>query len=396
MANSRGRGPTLAKDINRKLVYQTIKQRRNTSRVEVAKLLHLNKNTVNSIVDEMLANQFIQEFGPQITNNAGRKPIKIGFNAKRKWSIGVQLTSTDIYWAVADLYAKPLASFSTPLESTSPNQVAAMLLSGIKQISAQFDLSCCIGMGIGIPGLIEGGLGKIIYSSHLGWNHVDLLSILKTQINLPIQIDHSVKLASLGELWYGAGQGLDHFIYCNFGNGVGCSLILNGALVRGATNAAGELGHIVVDPSGPLCSCGNKGCLEACINLPSMLKRIGQSMKKPAKRITLDWVLKELAANNEIVTQEFKRAGQYIGQALSYVTNLLNPKLIICDGPLMRASSFLFPIIEEKLKRQCLADNTRQLILSKSELFPLTSCIGAAASIIQTWEGELVTFESTT
>ena len=394
MAKSRGRGPTLAKDINRKLVYQLIKQKRSTSRVEVAKLLHLNKNTVNSIVDEMLANGFAQEFGPQTTYTTGRKPIMIGFNGGNKWSVGVQLTSTVIHWAVTDLYAKPLSSFSVPLKASTPNHVVAALLKGVSRVATEYPMSDCIGLCIGIPGLIEAILGKVIRSSHLDWNDVPLLSMLKDKLKIRLQLDNSVKLASLGELWHGSGQGLANFIYCYFGNGVGCSIIANGSIVRGEMNAAGELGHIVVDPQGPLCGCGNTGCLEACVSLPSILGRIGRSSSGTAKEgLTLDWVLSQLASNNINVVREFEQAGQYIGQALSYVSNLLNPKLIICDGPLMQASAYLFPIIKEQLKQQSLSITVDQLTLVRSEIFPLASCIGAAASVIQTWEEELVTFE---
>src|SRR5690606_22992905 len=98
----RGRGPTIAKDINRKLVYQLFKQKRVTSRVEVANELSLNKNTVDSIVDEMLTHDFVREIGPQETQTAGRKPIIIHFNADKKWAIGIQITSTIIHWTVTD------------------------------------------------------------------------------------------------------------------------------------------------------------------------------------------------------------------------------------------------------------------------------------------------------
>lgn len=129
------------------------------------------------------------------------------------------------------------------------------------------------------------------------------------------------------------------------------------------------------------------------VSLPSILERISQNMGHP---VSFDWALSELASNNEIVVREFTQAGRYTGQALSYVTNLLNPKLIICDGPLMQASSFLFPIIQEQLKQRCVSLNVDRLTLLRSNLYPLTSCIGASVSRIQAWEEALVTFESTT
>ena len=393
---SRGRGPTLAKDINRKRVYQLIKQKRNTSRVEVAKLLRLNKNTVNSIVDEMLAHRYVLEYGPQATSVAGRKPIMLGFNADNKWAIGVQLTSTIIHWAITDMYARPISSFSTPLESASPERIVNALADGFRQVARQHPLADCIGICVGVPGLVDISSGSVIRSSHLEWQHVPLLDMLRSQVNIPLQLDHSMKTASLGELWHGAGQGLDNFIYCSFGNGVGCSIIMNGSIVRGDRNAAGELGHMVVNPHGPYCRCGNRGCLEACVNLPAIAERISERAGIAKNVISMDWILSECASGHNVVMDEITQAGRYIGQALSCVTNLLNPKLIICDGPLMQASPYLFPLIEEQIKQLCLDVTFDHLILKRSELSPLASCIGAAASVIQAWEEDLVTFEATT
>ena len=138
MTKSRGRGPTIAKDMNRKLVYQLIKHKRITSRVEVANELSLNKNTVNSIVDEMLAHDFVRELGPLETQTAGRKPIIIHYNADKKWAIGIQITSTVLHWTVTDLYAKPIHSFSIPLNSRTPEDAVLAIEQGIEQLLATY------------------------------------------------------------------------------------------------------------------------------------------------------------------------------------------------------------------------------------------------------------------
>lgn len=388
MAHSRGRGPTLAKDINRKLVYQQIKHKRNTSRVEVAKLLQLNKNTVNSIVDELIAAGFVKELGQLSTSTAGRKPIQISFHPEVKWSIGVQVTSTVIHWAITDLYADPIESFSVSLQSPSPESVIEALVAGIDRISSSYAINKCIGLCLGIPGLIEDRSGMVIHSSHLGWHQVPILTMLQNELSIFVQADNSVKLASLGELWHGSGQGLDHFVYCYFGNGVGCSIVIHGAIVRGVANAAGELGHIVIDPDGPMCACGNRGCLEAMISIPALLlrieRRIGDSI--PTNGISLKWMFNELTSGNPHIESEMEQIARYIGQALSYVTNLFNPKLIICDGPLMHASSFLLPIVKDTLDRRCVSIATETAALTCSNLYPYASCIGAAASVVQAWE----------
>lgn len=386
-------GPTLAKNINRKLVYKQIKQSRATSRVDVAKQLSLNKNTVNSIVDELIAGGYVYETGLQSTGTAGRKPIVIRFHAANKWAVGVQLTSTVIHWTVTDLYATPLTSFSTPLSSADPEDVAARLAEGFEALTASYPPERCLGLCLGIPGLLDAGKGQVIQSTHLGWYDVPILSLLRQRLHIPLAVDNSVKLASLGELWHGAGQGHDNFVYCYFGNGVGCGLIANGGIVRGDRNAAGELGHIAIDPQGPPCVCGNVGCLETLVSIPSLLRQLGGSLGDGGAEAGFDRALAELGTGQPAVREAFVRAGRHIGQALSYVTNLLNPNLVICDGPLMQASALLLPVIDEELKRRCVAGATDQVALVRSGLYPWASGIGAAASVIQAWEETLDSFE---
>lgn len=391
MAQPKGQRPASAKDMNRSLIYRLIKQKRSASLVEVAKELRLNEHTISSIIDEMLASGLVEEAGHQALDTAGRNSMTISFNSNHKWSIGAHLTSTDIHWTATDLYARPLSSFSVPLADCRPDQAAAALLQGIDQLADEFPMSQCLGVSIAVPGLIDPSSGSVIRSGHLGWNDVPFLSFLKKHTTLQLKLDNSVKLASLGELWHGSGQSADNFIYCYFGNDVGCSLFVNGSIVRGARNDAGELGHIIVNSTGPMCRCGNSGCLEAWVSLPSILGRISRGSASTAGAVSLEWTLSELEAGNARVAREFEQAGQYIGHALSYAVNLLNPELIICDGPLMRASSCLFPIIEEQLKRRCISTATEPLVLSRSELFPYAGSIGAAASVIQAWEEHSVT-----
>lgn len=395
MARSRGRGPTLAKDINRRLVYQQIKQKRSTSRVEVAKLLRLNKNTVNSIVDELIAAGFVEELGQLATYTAGRKPIQITFNPGAKWAIGAQLTSTVIHWTVSDLYANPIHSFSVPLEQPAAEDAISALTAGVDRLNAEYPIEHCLGFCVGVPGLIASDTGTVVHSTHLGWSDIPILELLRSRLSIPVQVDNSIKLASLGELWHGSGQGLDHFVYCYFGNGVGCSSIVAGSILRGAGNAAGELGHIVVDPDGPLCRCGNRGCLEAIIRIPALLERVSSGIGS-SQTISLDTALSELSAGNAAVVSEFEQAGRYIGQALSYVTNLFNPRLIICDGPLMDASPVLFPIMENIVRRRSVSITADQAAFIRSKLYPYASSIGAAALVIQAWESELESVEPAT
>jgi predicted NBD/HSP70 family sugar kinase len=383
----------LAKEINRKRVYRELKRQVRTSRAEVAERLDLHKNTVNSIVDELIQAGFVREQGLMASNGAGRKAIAIEFRPDRKWAVGVQLTSTVMHWAITDLDSTPLETFSIPLANPTPASAVDTIVRTMSGLAAQRAPEDCIGLCLGIPGLLDATRSRLLQSSHLHWQDVPLLPLLQDRLNVPVLADHSVKLASLGEMEHGAGKQVDNFIYCYFGNGIGCSLIVNGSVVRGDSQAAGELGHLVLDPEGPVCACGNRGCLEAFAGIPALLRTTSAAIPGGPEVPTLEWLLQQLSEHNAAAEREFGQAARRIGQALSYAANLLNPRLIVCDGPLTQASSYLFPIIRDELRQKCAAAAAKQATLVRSGLYPWASCIGAAASVVQAWEEKAVRYD---
>lgn len=389
MAKSRGRGPTLAKDVNRMLIYRQLKQLRSTTRVELSNLLQLNKNTINSIVDELIAAGYVNEKGLSTTIGLGRKPVMIAFHAANKYAVGATLSASAIHWAVTDLYAKPLETFTTLLQNSTPESMVEALCVGVQQLLKRYPSSAWIGFDIGIPGQLNSERGVVLKSSHLQWNQVPFAELLGSRLSVPFRLDHSVKLAALGELWHGFGREADNFAYCSFGDGVGCGIVMGGTLIRGEGNLAGELGHIVIDPQGPLCRCGNRGCLEAIAGIPAIMERLYPIGEREKSLDSMNWLFEQLKKGNPAVEQDIRRTGGVIGRALSHIVNLINPRLIICDGPLMLIADYLFPIIEEELAACSTPPAYRHVQLVRSTLFPYTGCIGAAASAIQDWESSV-------
>lgn len=386
MTRSRGRGPTLVKDINRKQVYGLMKERRHSTRAELASLLGLTKNTVNAIVDELVADGYIRETGLQSRHGAGRKAIGLAFEAGHRKAIGLQLTSHALLGVVTDLYAAPLYSFERSISNRQPEAVADLIAECVDELEARYGSDSMVGLGLGVPALLDGTRGHVLQSTHMGWQDVPLQSMLQERSQLRILLDNSVKLASLGEAWNGQAGDAGNYAYCSFGTGVGCSLVINGEIVRGEYGAAGELGHTVVEEEGPSCRCGKRGCLEAVVGLPAIYGRVAGKLGLPAEEITLDRLADQANQGNEAVLAELKRAGQVIGYALSGVVNLLNPKVLICDGPLMKLKEHIFPIIREELDRKTISFAGNKTELAVSALTPWTGAIGAAAGIIRQWE----------
>jgi predicted NBD/HSP70 family sugar kinase len=396
MAGTRSRGPTLAKDINRKLVYNALKAERHSTRAELASRLGLNKNTVNAIVDELIGSGYVRETGLRKRSGAGRKAIGIEFAAANRKAVGIQLTPTAIRGVVTDLYAAPLRDFELPLPDLSPEGAAAGIAACAETAIKREGADAVIGIGVGIPALLDPERATVLGASHLGWRGVPFKRLLQDKLPGLLELDNHVKLASLGERWHGQGSGAEHFIYCSFGVGVGCGLVIGGEIVRGEYGAAGELGHIVVQPDGPPCSCGNRGCLEAVAGLPAICGRLAEAAGLPAAALNEKWLADQASRGNGTVLRELERVGRAIGRALSAAVNLINPKVIICDGPLMRAADALLPAIEAELSRGTLAFAGNKAKLVVSSLYPHAAAIGAAAAVISAWERQADPLEAMT
>ncbi|MBD2846965.1 ROK family protein [Paenibacillus sp. IB182496] len=386
MNRIKGRGPTLAKDMNRKQIYGELKRSALTTRAALAAALTLNKNTVNTIVEELRRAGYVRERGLLGSGGAGRKAVGIAFAADNRCAIGMQLQHASLRVVVTDLYAAPLVEFEQQVPGLDPEEVAQAIGRAATRAAAAAPAPI-IGTALGLPGLLDEAASTVVASSHLGWQAVAFKTMAEQACRSAVLLDNSVKLATLGELWQGGGAGDAgaHFAYCSFGTGVGCGLILDGQIARGAAGSAGELGHIVVEPDGPRCSCGNRGCLEAVVGLPAVRARLALEMPVP-DTLSGGWLAEEAARGNARAAQELERIGHAIAAALSALVNLLNPDEIICDGPLMEAAERLFPIIRREMEKRTLGYAMTRVRLSRSTLYPSAGAIGAAASVIANWE----------
>lgn len=388
----RSRGPTLAKDVNRMRVYRELKKRKSSTRAELARVLGLNKNTVYTIVEEWQSAGFVRDLGQADAGGAGRRPTIVEFVPEARLACGFQVSATDIHGVMSNLYAEPLQRASVRLTDTSPEAVVASVAGMMNRWASVCDRSTVLGLGVGVPGLFDVGRSRILASSHMGWKEIPLLDLLQKAAAAdgwacPVLLDNSVKLASMGEYRYGNGRvSTDPFVYCHFGNGVGCSILINGSILRGATNSAGELGHVVVEPDGLLCLCGNRGCLETVVGVSAVERRVGP------ERVG-QWFASN-AADNEAMRYERDRIGTAIGTALSGLVNLINPSAIVCDGPLMRLFDSLKPIIEKVIDNRTIRASSDRVGLIRSTLAPYTGSLGAAACVVETWESRLDSLES--
>ncbi|WP_312054931.1 ROK family protein [Pantoea brenneri] len=318
-----GKGPALLRLNNQKRVMTQLRKLRITSRQDLAQTLSLSKNTVSLIIDDLLEQELIEELGPVSVAAAGRPKIEITLRPEKLKSAGVMVERNVIHWRVCDYFSQVLAEQTLRTDTENPTRLLAELAMLCRELAERYpDL---LGIGLGFPGIVDPRRGWMHLSSHLDWQDVDLLTVLRKHVRLPIRIMNNVKAAALLAVQQrGLSVDSGHF-YLRISEGIGGALVQHGEVFTGHSWTAGEAGHLTVQPDGPRCSCGRRGCLEALISQPAVKQQLAQ--RQPG----LSWQNRDSAPR--VVDEVMAQAGSYLGAALSQIMLLLNPATIMIDCP---------------------------------------------------------------
>lgn len=345
----------LIRAINRSHVLNAIKTYGPIGRADIARRTGLSPATVTSISAKLIAQNLVLEKAAGDLSG-GRPPILLVINPKGGYVIGIKLTETHAICALTDLEAYILAKSSLPLSGHDPVQVvddlAQMLPSFIRE--QKISKKQLLGVGVGLAGIIDAENGILRQSPIYGWNNVPLRDMLQSKLHIPVYIENDVNTLTLTERWFGPGQGVDHFLTVTVGRGVGLGIVANGQFYRGQTGGAGEFGHITINPDGPLCACGKRGCLEAYIGDPGLIRSAQEAAahgKLPSSIQDVDALLSLAQYGNSTAVQIFDQAGRILGIGIATLINLFNPKKIIISGEGTREGDFLFVPMKEFIQQ---------------------------------------------
>jgi len=249
-------------------------------------------------------------------------------------------------------------------------------------------------IGFGFPGQIDCQKGIVRLAPNIpGWVNIPIAEIMEKEFGIPTRVDNDVRTATLGELNYGAGVRCQNLVCITVGTGIGSGLVINGKLVRGASNAAGELGHIKLNmQNGPLCGCGDRGCLESYASGPAIVAMAEEYIKggKTTKYrelanpdITPYIVAVAAKEGDPVAKQIFRIIGEYIGMGLTSVVNLLNPEKIIIGGGVADAGDILFNPIKETIQKRAMVIQREAVEIVPAQLGNTAGVIGASLLIRQ-------------
>ena len=345
----------LIRAINRSHVLNAIKTHGPIGRADIARQTGLSPATVTSISAKLISQNLVLEKSAG-DSSGGRPPILLVTNPKGGYVVGIKLTETHAVCALTDLEALVIAKSSMPLSGHDPAQVvddlAQMVLRFIRgQKIAKKQL---LGVGVGLAGIVDAEEGILRQSPIYGWDNVPLRAMLQSKLRIPVYIENDVNTLTLTERWFGHGQGVDHFLTVTVGRGIGLGIVANGQFYRGQTGGAGEFGHTTINPDGPLCACGKRGCLEAYVGDPGLIRAAQESFalgKLSSSVQNLDELLSLAQTGDIAAIQIFDQAGRILGIGIANLINLFNPKKIIISGEGTREGDFLFVPMKESIQQ---------------------------------------------
>jgi len=243
------------------------------------------------------------------------------------------------------------------------------------------------GVGIGSPGAVDAESGVVGFWPNVpSWRAVPLRRLFERGLGLPCVVENDGNAAALAEHWIGVGRGLSSLVLLTLGTGIGGGVVLDGRLWRGASGAAGELGHVSIDPHGPACACGGRGCLQAYASAPAIVSRMRRALTAGVPSVlaghegglTAELVHQAALADDQAARRNICETGRYLGVAASNLMHVLNPQAIVFSGGVAAAGAMLLNPIKEEVARRTLEAGRRGVKLAISAVPGDAGIIGAA------------------
>jgi predicted NBD/HSP70 family sugar kinase len=370
---------------NRKRVIDALRERGVASRAELARITGLSRSTVSSIVGDLLESGLAGERDgqPAEETHAGRPPVMISLNGSAGLALGIDFGHRHLRVAVADLSHTVLAEAWCEMDvDHSADHGLATAAEFVSQVLAEANAERdrVLGVGMGLPAPIDRATGAVQGSSILpGWVGVDAAAEASARLKLPVEVENDANLGALAELVWGAARGRSEVAYIKVSSGIGAGLISSARLQHGVGGTAGEIGHTLVSEGGPVCRCGNRGCLETLASSRAIADLLSASRREEISTRRL----LELCAGGDAAAQRLiGDAGRAIGVAVANLCNIINPECVIVGGDLSAAGEVLLEPMRDVVRRNAIPSAVEDLELVPGVLGERAEMLGALALVM--------------
>ena len=353
-----------SRELNRQILLNLVRAWQPVSRADLARLMGTRRGAISLIVNDLIAEGVLFE-GAKGEAARGRKPKFLYIDSRKRSVIAVDVRPTRTYLMVTDLLTEPIVGVSSFPTQTDAGRFIKTLGARIRRIREDHkDLGQCEGIGLVVPGMVDGTGACISFAPRLGWRDVPLRDLLAKETGLPVHIENSGRACAIAQVWgvrREAGRSSD-FVFLSVSDGLGVGFVVNGEVVRGRHNVAGEFGHTPLNIDGPPCACGANGCWEAYVsNIATLSRYFGRAIS-PHKPIpaeiasfTVDDLIARARGGDAKAIAALQTTARYLGLGLATVVNAADPARIFLSGEIIAAWDLIEGTVRQALASRVLA-----------------------------------------
>jgi predicted NBD/HSP70 family sugar kinase len=372
---------------NSTLLLNLIWRERQISRADLARRTGLSPSTVGAIVADLAGAGLVREIGAG-TSRGGRRPVLVGFRDDAFALVGVELGASHVSAVLTDLRGSVRAFRDTHVAvREDPERALATARALIDECLAAERVSRrrVVGIGVAVPSPVHpqrpGKLSPLILPA---WRDHDVEEFFAEAYGLPVFVDNDANLGALAERFWGAGAGGEDLAFIKVATGIGSGHIINGALYRGSGGTAGEIGHIAIDPNGPQCVCGLRGCLATFIGNDALLARAARKWGRRRKTPTVADLVEGVRAGDPVARELIDEVGHYLGIAVAGLLNLMNPAVVVLGGEITSAGDLLLDPLRASIRSRALSTSVAETRIVSSWLGERSIAVGAATLVLST------------
>ena len=384
--------------LNQSTVLNMIRLKEPISRAEIAKLTKLTPPTVSSLVSELIEKNLIAEEQSTSATSGGRKPILLRINYSAYYIIGVYAAAEVLRVILTTMDGKIVTDFSEDITKLpSKSEFMKMIIEAIHYVlqNKLIEKDLILGIGIAMHGLVDTEQGLAIFSPHLHLENVPLKECIEKEFNIPVIVENDVRALAIAESWFGQGQGVSDFICLSVGRGIGSGIFISNEIYRSSFYTAGEIGHTILDVNGPLCQCGNNGCLEAYASETAILNKATEELNNHNDTILKEWLKdsgNELSLNMIYKAAEegdpfaillLEQAGQSLGLAAANMINILKPSKLIVEGSIFEVGDFVLSQLKKRIEKYTFKSSHEDIKVVCSELGKTGMVLGAVTLVLR-------------
>ncbi|MBN1202766.1 MAG: ROK family protein [Anaerolineae bacterium] len=366
------------------------------SRANLAQHTGLNRSTISSLVSELIEQGLIREVGRETAYSRGRPGILLELNPAGGCIIGIEINVGYTTVILTDFTAHTLWRRHVEMDEDTPQAEVLALAEDLIDAALQAAIAHnqpMLGIGLGVPGMVDAAHGTLRFAPNLRWRNVNFRDLWGHKFGVPLYIENDGNASALGEYYFGIAKGCENFIFLGTGIGLSGGLMLNGQLYRGADGYAGEVGHIIVESGGELCSCGRRGCWETLVGPRAVIRGIVHALENGApslipglvnhncEKITMQVVVKAANLGDQLALDTLSDVALHLGSGIANLINLFNPGLIVLGGTLTLAGDYLMPTISNIIVAEALSAPSRMVALALSSQ-GMDACVKGAVALV--------------